>query len=136
VGAVGGDPLPGVGFAMGDVVMGLVLKKYDCLPADLAAPTAEVLVTVFDESGLSDAYRTGAMLRQGGLNVAVYPEPAKLGKQLKYADRIGMRLAVVLGPDERAAGLLAIKDLKSGAQVNVPEAEALEFLRDQLAVRD
>jgi len=43
---------------------------------------------------------------------------------------------VVLGPDERAAGLLAIKDLKSGAQVNVPEAEALEFLRDQLAVRD
>jgi histidyl-tRNA synthetase len=136
VGAVGGDPLPGVGFAMGDVVMGLVLKKYDCLPADLAAPTAEVLVTVFDENGLSDAYRTGAMLRQGGLNVAVYPEPAKLGKQLKYADRIGMRLAVVLGPDERAAGLLAIKDLKSGAQVNVPEAEALEFLRDQLAVRD
>lgn len=133
VGAVGGDPLPGVGFAMGDVVMGLVLKKFDCLPADLAAPPAAVLVTIFDENRLDDAYRTAAKLRQDGLNVAVYPEPAKLGKQFKYADRMGMRLAVVLGPDERAAGLLAIKDLKSGAQVNVAEAEAVAFIREQLS---
>ena len=132
VGAVGGDPLPGVGFAMGDVVMGLALKKFDRLPAGLGAPPAQVLVTIFDEYGLSDAYRTAARLRQGGLNVAVYPEPAKLGKQFKYADRVGMRLAVVLGPDERRAGLLAIKDLKSGAQVNVAEAEAAGFIREQL----
>jgi len=133
VGAVGGDPLPGVGFAMGDVVMGLVLKKFDCLPVDFAQPPAQVLVTIFDENGLSDAYRTAAKLRQGGLNVAVYPEPAKLGKQFKYADRMGMHLAVVLGPDERAAGLLAIKDLKSGAQVNVAEAEAAGFIQKQLS---
>jgi len=136
VGAVGGDPLPGVGFAMGDVVMGLVLKKFECLPAELAAPTAAVLVTVFDENGLGAAFRTASRLRQGGLNVAVYPEPAKLGKQFKYADRMGMRLAVVIGPDEAAAGVLAVKDLKSGDQVSVPEAEAVEFIREQLKVRN
>ena len=135
VGAVGGDPLPGVGFAMGDVVMGLVLKKFDCLPAGLGASPAQVLVTIFDEYGLSDAYRTAARLRQGGLRVAVYPEPAKLAKQLKYADRVGIPLAVVLGPDERRAGLLAIKDLKSGAQVNVAEEEAAGFIREQLSAR-
>lgn len=135
VGAVGGDPLPGVGFAMGDVVMGLVLKKFDCLPDGLGASPAQVLVTIFNEYGLSDAYRTAARLRQGGLSVAVYPEPAKLAKQFKYADRVGMRLAVVLGPDERAAGLLAIKDLKSGSQVNVAEAEAAGFIREQMEAR-
>ena len=136
VGSVGGDPLPGVGFAMGDVVMGLVLKKFDRLPAELSLPTAQVLVTIFDENGLGDAYRTAAMLRQGGLNVAVYPEPAKLGKQFKYADRMGMRLAVVIGPDEAAAGVLAVKDLKSGAQVSVTEAGVLEFIAEQLSARN
>ena len=71
----------------------------------------------------------------GGLRAAVYPEAAKLAKQLKYADRVGIPLAVVLGPDERRAGLLAIKDLKSGAQVNVAEAEAAAFIRAQLEAR-
>jgi len=47
---VGGDPLPAVGFAMGDLVISLVLKKFATLPPDLGASPARVLITVFDAS--------------------------------------------------------------------------------------
>jgi histidyl-tRNA synthetase len=133
VGAVGGDPLPGVGFAMGDLVISLVLQKFNCLPEGLGASPAEILVTVFDEQGMAESLRLSTELRQAGLKTATYPEPAKLGKQLKYADRMGMRLAAVLGPDELAAGQVAIKDLKDGSQQVVKRQDAAALIRQLLA---
>ncbi len=48
VGDVGGQPVGGIGFAMGDVVISLVLQKFGCLP-DFNLQPAQVMVTVFDE---------------------------------------------------------------------------------------
>ncbi|HEY57304.1 MAG TPA: histidine--tRNA ligase [Anaerolineae bacterium] len=129
---VGGAPLPGVGFAMGDMVITLVLEKYGRLP-DLSAHPAPVLVTVFDEAHLLVAYRLGAELREAGLNVTTYPEPAKLGKQFKFADRLGMKVALVLGPDELAQGVVTVKDLRTGEQVAVPRAEVAQRVQALLA---
>jgi histidyl-tRNA synthetase len=61
-------------------------------------------VTVFDESFLLKSYRLAAELRKAGVKAMVYPETAKLQKQLKFADRKGIRYAVILGPDEDANG--------------------------------
>jgi histidyl-tRNA synthetase len=132
VGDVGGDPLPGVGFAMGDLVISLVLQKFNCLPQGLGASPAEVLVTVFDENSMSNSLHLAAELRQVGLKTATYPEPAKLGKQFKYADRMGMRAAAILGPDELAAGKVAIKDLKEGSQQVVKREAAAGLIRQLL----
>ena len=132
VGDVGGDPLPGVGFAMGDLVISLVLQKFNCLPGSLGASPAEVLVTVFDEKSMVDALQLAAELRQAGLKTAIYPEPAKLGKQFKYADRMGMRAAAILGPDELANGQVAIKDLKDGSQQVVMRGAAVSLIRQLL----
>jgi histidyl-tRNA synthetase len=132
VGDVGGDPLPGVGFAMGDLVISLVLQKFNRLPGGLGASPAEVLVTVFDEKSMVDALQLAAELRQAGLKTAIYPEPAKLGKQFKYADRMGMRAAAVLGPDELANGQVAIKDLKDGSQQVVMRGAAVSLIRQLL----
>jgi histidyl-tRNA synthetase len=129
---VGGQPLSGVGFAMGDLVVSLVLQKFNCLPQDLGVSPAEVLVTVFDEKGMANALHLAAELRQSGLRTAVYPEPAKLGKQFKYADRMGMRVAAILGPDELAAGQVAIKDLRQGAQHSVARQAAAGSIRQLL----
>lgn len=133
VGDVGGDPLPGVGFAMGDLVISLVLEKYGCLPEGRGASPAPVLVTVFDENSLPASLALAARLRERGLQVAVYPEAVKLGRQFKYGDRMGMRAALVLGPDEQARGVVAIKDLRSGEQFTVPQEEAAESLQKLLA---
>ena len=63
---VGGDPLPGVGFAMGDVMMAIVLEKYGLLP-ELGASPAQVLVTLFDENRLVNAYGLAGELRRAAV---------------------------------------------------------------------
>jgi histidyl-tRNA synthetase len=129
---VGGDPLPGVGFAMGDMVIALLLEKYGRLPKDLNAPPAQVLVTIFDENSLLASFRLAEELRRADLKVSCYPEAAKLGKQFKYADRVGISLAVIMGPDEMRNGQVSIKDLKTGEQRTALRSEAAEMLREML----
>ena len=126
--AVGGDPLPAVGFAMGGSVISLVLKKYDCLPADEAISNAPVLVTVFSQELLPASFELATELRSSGFNVVCYPIAAKLGKQFKFGDRMGMRAAIILGPDELSKNHVAVKDLLSGEQQSMPIAEVAEFI--------
>jgi histidyl-tRNA synthetase len=132
VGAVGGDPLPGVGFAMGDVVVSLVLEKFGCLPENAGLSTAPVLITAFDESSLIASFRLADQLRSEGLKVACYPEQNKLGKQFKYADRMGMRVALVLGPEEQSRGEVSVKNLKTGEQITVPQSQVAGTIADML----
>ncbi len=130
---VGGDTLPAVGFAMGDMVVLLVLQKFGRLPQDLLLSRTPVLVTIFAPETTLESYRLSAELREDGLTAACYPVAEKLGKQLKYADRIGARVAAILGPDEIAAGQVALKELQTREQFSVPRAEAAARIRQMLA---
>lgn len=120
---VGGEPLSGVGFAMGDVVIGIILQEKGLVPAFVPSP-APVLVTIFDQASWLASFTLAAELRAAGLKVTAYPEPAKLPKQFKFADRMGIRVAVVVGPDEAAAGKVTVKDLKNSTQQTVERKEA------------
>lgn len=132
VGDVGGDPVGGVGFAMGDVMIGIVLEKYDCIPTFMTYPS-QVLVTVFDDERLPLASEIGAELRKENIRVAVYPEAAKLPKQFKYADKIGARLAIVVGPDEQANQQVTIKDLVGRTQRTVSRSGLVWAVKELLA---
>ena len=132
VGDVGGDPVSGVGFAMGDVMLTILLRDHGILPS-LSTNPAPVLVTVFDESRLAGAFRLAAALRKAGINAACYPEAARLQKQLKYADRAGFRFVVLAGPDEDAAGTVTIRDLGNRTQSTVQTGEVVQSLRERLA---
>jgi histidyl-tRNA synthetase len=132
VGDVGGDPLPGVGFAMGDVMVTLVLQKYGLLPKLNISPL-EVLVTVFDDEGLPTSFAIASRLRQAGIRAASYLENAKLPKQLKYGDRMGARFAVIVGPDETTQNLATIKDLQERTQVTVSQDSMADKLKEMLA---
>ncbi|HJS19667.1 MAG TPA: histidine--tRNA ligase [Anaerolineales bacterium] len=125
---VGGTPLSGMGFAMGDVVIGIVLQENGLLPEFPLTP-APVLVTVFDESLLLKSYALAAELRNAGLNVMVYPEVAKLQKQFKFADKMKMKAALVLGPDEDVKGQVVVKNLASGEQAAVTRESLVEMVR-------
>jgi histidyl-tRNA synthetase len=129
---VGGQPLSGVGFAMGDVVMGIVLQEKGLLPEFNPTP-ADVLVTLFDETFLSKSFALSAQLRNAGINTLVFPEPAKLQKQFKFADKMKVKLALVLGPDEDANGLVVIKNLTSGDQVQVKKEALVESIKGMLS---
>lgn len=112
---VGGEPLAGVGFAMGDVVIGVILQELGLIPS-LPVTPASVLVTVFSPDLLPVSYSLTAELRRAGLFAICYPEPAKLPKQFKFADRMGIRAVLVIGPDETTAGKVTVKNLKDGTQ--------------------
>ena len=131
VSSVGGQPVTAAGFAVGNMVITLLLEKLGLLP-DTSKSVAPVMVTVFDEANQLEALKLSAELRSAGLNVSTYPSPNKLGKQFKYADRIGARFAIVLGPDEIAQMQVAIKDLGSGDQSNTSRAGAAEYIRKLL----
>jgi len=127
VGDVGGNPVPGVGFAMGDMVMGLVAQKYQKVQALRPSP-AEVLVTIFDNTSLNESLRLATELRAGGVKAEWYPEPAKLDRQLKYADATGVRFAAIVGPDELAKGEVTLKDLASRTQATIQRAQLVAEL--------
>jgi histidyl-tRNA synthetase len=132
ISAVGGEPLPATGFAMGDVMISVLLKEFGLIP-ELQQVPADVFVTVFDESSLADSFALSAGLRTAGLKVVVYPEAVKLQKQLKFADRMAIRFVIIAGPDERAAGQVTIKDLHTRTQETVDRAVAAEAIKKMLA---
>jgi histidyl-tRNA synthetase len=123
VAAVGGEPIPGTGFAMGDVVLSLLLEDLGKGPA-LDRPPADVLICSFDQEAQTASLALAAALRSQGLRVEWYPETDRLPRQLKYADRRAIPLVAILGPEEAAAGQVSIKDLRTGDQVRVPRDEA------------
>ncbi len=129
---VGGDPLSAVGFAMGDVVIGIVLEESGLLPAFELSP-APVLVTIFSEDLQMESLKLSAELRAADLAVTNYPEPAKIGKQFKFANKMGIKVALVLGADELVSGQVAVKDLVNGEQILVPRADVPEKVREILA---
>jgi histidyl-tRNA synthetase len=127
--AVGGEPLPATGFALGDVVITLILESKSLLPKDLGGSPASIMVTVFDLERLSTSLEFAAELRRAGLKVACYPEVAKLPKQFKYADRMQISTVIVIGPDEAANDLVTIKDLSTGKQQTVARSDAIKLLK-------
>jgi histidyl-tRNA synthetase len=99
-------------------------------PDDVDAAAADVLVTLFDAESSPDALRLAADLRAAGHRVQVYPEPDTLGKQFKYAAAIGVPRVAILGPDERARGVVMIKDMRTGQQREIGREELATLTTD------
>ena len=122
---VGGKQrIPGVGMAVGDLALLELLRALDRVPEPAAGGPAAV-VTVFDAERQPDAARTADALRAHGVAVELCLDPnQRLDRQLKYADRVGARYALIIGPDEAAAGTVMVKDLRRRTQERHPAADA------------
>ncbi len=120
---VGGEPLPAVGFAMGDVVISLILENYGCIPPQIFQPPAKVLVTTFSAETLLASLSLAEDLREHGINTFSYPETTNLNKQLKFADRMKIPYVIILGPDEIAQNSCTVKCLVDGKQERIPIEE-------------
>lgn len=128
---VGGDPLPGVGFAMGDVVLQLVLDANELSP-DLSVNPSHVLVTTFDETLLPASITLARDLRRARIKAEWYPTTDRLNKQLKYADRQSIPFVCILGPDEMSADSVTLKIMSSGDQMTVKRETLSEKIKSLL----
>ena len=133
VGMFSGREVPACGFSLGLERIIVVMTEREMFPAELVETPADVLVTVWDEDSTGDALALARELRAADLRVDVYPEARdKVGKQFKYASARGVSFVAVAGPEERAQGLVALKDMRSGEQRNVARAEAAAAVRESL----
>ena len=115
--------LPGVGISIGATRLFYQMREIGII--ETAKSHVQALVTRMDES-LDDAYLAlAADLRQHDINTEVWFEKLKFGKQLKYADKAGIRFAIIMGRDELDKGVVTVKDLH--------QSEQFEIARDQLA---
>src|SRR5690348_13243212 len=123
--------LPGVGISIGLTRLFWQLREAGLLKT--ADSSVQVLVTQMDAAQLSYCLTVAKELRDAGIAAEVALEGGKLGKQLKYADRAGIRFAVVAGEDELSRDAVAVKDLRRGDQFEVPRVELVKSLRVELA---
>jgi histidyl-tRNA synthetase len=126
---VGGERITGVGFAMGDVIIQLLLERAGKRPS-LPTTPSQVLVTVFNTDLYPQTLALAGRLREAGLKVEQMLEPDKrLGKQIRFADRKGIPYVIILGPDELAENKVVLKNLTTGKQQTLNEADAIAQLQ-------
>ena len=110
--------LPGIGASLG--LDRLLAAMEELGMAEKVGTPSPVFIPYFDKDRLHDYLKLAAALRGAGIGVEVFPEPKKLGQQLKYADRRGFRVALVAGESEFASGVVQVKDLATGERHDVP----------------
>jgi histidyl-tRNA synthetase len=90
-----------------------------------------VLVTQYDESTANASFRLAQELRAAGLRVDLYPDQDRFGKQFKYAEERSIRYVALVSPREVQAGIVAVKDLITGEQVDLPGPAVAEWLSER-----
>ena len=118
--------LPGIGASLGLDRLLAAMEELGMLAK--VTTTAQVLITYFSKDQLHAYLRLAAQLRGAGLGVELYPEPKRLGQQLKYADLRGFRVALIAGDEELARGTCQVKDLRTGKGQEVrlePQAQSV-----------
>lgn len=117
----GGKPTPGLGFAVGFERIVLALAAQGVELAGEEPSCVYVAGTSADER--QAVFAAALALRQAGIRAEADYQGRSLKSQFKQADKLHALLAVVLGPDEVAAGMATIRDMSTHEQVQVPMAE-------------
>ena len=114
---VGGDPLPAVGFGMGDVVLGELLRDRDLAPA--VAPEVDYFIVIIGEEHRDLAYAIAHAQRDRGAEVQYALREQPVRKQFTAAGSAGAREVIVLGPNEVARECAVLRDMASGEEREV-----------------
>jgi len=123
---LGGVDLPALGFGMGDVVLGELLRARSLIPA--GAPQTDYWVAGDDESMLPDVMRVASQIRRHDRSVEYALKPQQLSRQLKAATSAGARNAVIIRRDGMQSGTVTLKDLESGTEKSLSLAELINSL--------
>lgn len=126
-GVFGLNGVSGVGISFGADRIYDVMESLELFPADEAG-SLRLLLVAFDEETHLHAFKLLQQFRQAGLNAELYPEPAKLKKQMKYANDRKVPYVALIGSEEMAAGKLALKNMASGEQTVISAEAVLQQL--------
>ena len=114
---------PALGFGMGDVVLGELLKERGVAPTASSELGAFLIPVGGDD--LPTILQLAHALRERGISVEYGLRHAGVRKQLELASARGAARAVIVGPEERAAGMAVVRDLKGSTEAKVPIRQLL-----------
>ncbi|MFN9590228.1 MAG: histidine--tRNA ligase [Bacteroidota bacterium] len=107
--------IPGVGISFGVDRIYDVMEQLDLFAAIPATETEVIFLNLGEQESLV-AYKLMQQLRQQGIRCEIYPEAAKMDKQLKYCDKRKVPFAMIIGNNEIEQGVVKIKNLRTGEQ--------------------
>jgi len=126
---ISGVAIPATGFGLGFDRTLETMEANNLLPD--FKQSIQVLVTLFSDKTMAQSVSVANVLRNANLNVSIYPDPeAKLAKQVKYADKLGIPFVVILGEDEVAQNAVTIKNMATGEQKTVPVDQVVQTFSD------
>lgn len=128
VAKLGGPDLPAVGFAIGDVTLGLLLDARGLMPTFVQA--SDVYCVVGGEAERQAAFGDIHALRAAGFKTDYPLKDVAFGKQFKLASESGAKLALIYGPDELAKGVVKIRDLANRSEMDVARDQVVASVRD------
>ena len=114
-GIFGMKDVSGVGVSFGAERIYDVMESLNSFP-ELSSEDLQLLLIAFDEASHAYAFEWLTRLRAAGINAELYPEPAKLKKQMKYANARQVPYTGLMGDSEMKAAQISLKDMKTGEQ--------------------
>lgn len=129
VGQFGVEPVPTVGFGMGDVTLQNFLESHDLLPQ--LAPETDAYVVLIGENTYEKAQKALAELREAGVNLAVDTTGRGIDKQIKAAVKKGVRYVLFIGEAELASGEFKLRNLVDGTEEAHSLQRIVSLVRDR-----
>ena len=124
-------PLPGVGISIGLTRLFYVLSEQGLLSDEVvSAPTDVLVIPMSEELGYAIAAATA--FRDAGIRTQLYCEKKKFKAKMSYADKLGIPFVVLIGEDEMAANVVAVKNMQSGEQVKLPVKDAAALIKAEI----
>jgi histidyl-tRNA synthetase len=123
---LGGPPTPGIGFALGEERLAMILEKLGRAPPERRPA---VFFVTADPAGAMEALRRAADLRRQGIACDLDPRGGKMKAQFKQAERVGARYALVLGGNEVQTGQAKLKDLATREETPIALADLAARVR-------
>jgi histidyl-tRNA synthetase len=127
-GVFGMPGVSGVGVSFGAERIFDVMEELHLFPKD-NPENLKLLFVAFDEASHKYAFRCLTEVRAAGINADLYPKPAKMNKQMNYANDRKVPFVVIIGSNEMESGKLALKNMVSGSQELLPLQEIIEQLK-------
>ncbi|MDP3645470.1 MAG: histidine--tRNA ligase [bacterium] len=126
----GGDSIPAVGFAMGDVTARDFLEAHNLLPE--YAPATELMICIIEDAARAHAVQLAQSLRREDVTVAVNFSSKKIGDQIRQADKMKIPFIIAIGGKERDSGRYIVKNLSTGNEITLPAERISEHLFSSL----